>query len=398
MKNIIVGTAGHIDHGKTSLVKALTGIDTDRLKEEKQRGISIDIGFASLKIDDYLFSFIDLPGHERFIKNMLAGAHGIDLVLLVVAADESVMPQTQEHFDICRLLQVKSGLVALTKKDLVDDELLELVKTEVSEFVSGSFLNPTPIPISTKTGEGLDKLKSALVKLAQSVQQRNTRSVARLPIDRAFTIKGFGTVVTGTLVSGTLHLGDEIEILPEGISSHIRSIQVHGQSVEVAYAGQRTAVNLQNLALDKLYRGQVLLPPGRYQPTRIINCSLELLATVPKPLKNYSTVRLHLSTSETNARVILEKASLDPGAKQYAQLKLNLPIFALPGDRFIIRSLSPPITIGGGTVIDTTNHNKHLLQKLYQADSSERLALIVEARAERGITVQTRKSDQSDDV
>src|SRR5262245_46641013 len=229
MKHVIVGTAGHIDHGKTALVKALTGIDADRLKEEKQRGITIDIGFADLSIGDFRFGFVDVPGHERFVKNMLAGAHGLDLVMLVVAADESIMPQTREHFDICRLLHVKSGLVALTKADLVDAELLELARAEVEDFVQGSFLQGAPIiAVSSRTGQGIDELKNTLVSLAASTQAKTASAVTRLPVDRAFSIKGFGTVVTGTLIAGGLKIGDEVEILPAGLRTRVRNLQVHG--------------------------------------------------------------------------------------------------------------------------------------------------------------------------
>ena len=259
MKHIIVGTAGHIDHGKTALVKALTGVDADRLKEEKQRGITIDIGFADLAIGDYRFGFVDVPGHERFVKNMLAGAHGLDLVMLVVAADESVMPQTREHFDICRLLRVKSGLVALTKSDLVDEELLELSRSEVEDFVRGSFLEGAPIvPVSSRTGQGVEELKRVLVELAGSVEPKATQAVPRLPVDRAFSIKGFGTVVTGTLIAGELKSGDEIEVLPGGVKTRIRNLQVHGQDTSRAVAGQRTAINLQGVNVEQVQRGSVL--------------------------------------------------------------------------------------------------------------------------------------------
>src|SRR5215212_9960540 len=248
MKHIIVGTAGHIDHGKTALVKALTGIDADRLKEEKQRGITIDIGFADLSVGDYRFGFVDVPGHERFVKNMLAGAHGLDLVMLVVAADESIMPQTREHFDICRLLKVKSGLVALTKSDLVDEELLELARAEVEDFVSGSFLEAAPIiPVSSRTLAGIEELKSALVSLASGIQPKSERAVPRLPVDRAFSIRGFGTVVTGTLIAGSLKSGEDIEVLPSGARTRVRNLQVHGQDTNLALAGQRTAINLQGV-------------------------------------------------------------------------------------------------------------------------------------------------------
>src|SRR5215467_1703278 len=244
MKSIIVGTAGHIDHGKTALVRALTGIDADRLKEEKQRGITIDIGFADLTLGDLRFGFVDVPGHERFVKNMLAGAHGLDLVMLVIAADESIMPQTREHFDICRLLNVKSGLIALTKSDMVDEELLELARAEVEDFVRDSFLDGAPIvPVSSRTGAGIEELKQELLKLAERTQPKAVSAVMRLPVDRAFSIKGFGTVVTGTLIAGQLKLGDEVEVLPAGIRTRVRNLQVHGHDTDHALAGQRTAIN-----------------------------------------------------------------------------------------------------------------------------------------------------------
>src|SRR5918911_1955009 len=264
MKHIIVGTAGHIDHAKTALVKALTGVDADRLKEEKARGITIDIGFADLKVGDNRFGFVDVPGHERFVKNMLAGAHGLDLVMLVVAADESIMPQTREHFDICRLLRVKAGLVALTKADMVDEELLELARAEVEDFVKGSFLEAAPIiAVSSRTGQGIEELKQALVHLAAEIQPKNTTAVPRLPVDRAFSIKGFGTVVTGTLIAGELKVADEVEVLPAGVRTRIRNVQVHGQDADRAMAGQRTAINLQGVSREQAERGSVLAPAGR---------------------------------------------------------------------------------------------------------------------------------------
>lgn len=396
MKNVIVGTAGHIDHGKTSLVKALTGIDADRLKEEKQRGITIDIGFADLNVDGYNFGFVDVPGHERFIKNMLAGVHGIDIVMLVVAADEAVMPQTREHFDICKLLNVSSGLTVITKQDMVDEELLELARAEVAEFVAGSFLESAPIiTVSSKTGQGIDELKSALIRLAERVRTRDSTTIARLPIDRAFIIKGFGTVVTGTLTSGSFRLGDEIEVLPGRLRTRVRSLQVHSKSVDVATAGQRTAINLQGVALDEVQRGQNVLPAGRYDSTSMLDCELRLLESAPKALEQRTRVRLHLGTAELMARVILlEGTSLEPGQRQYAQLRLESPTFALMGDCFIIRSYSPQVTIGGGIVIDPLPEKQkrgslrsRRLEQLLQANPIEQLALIVEMNAERGVTV-----------
>ncbi|MEW6211418.1 MAG: selenocysteine-specific translation elongation factor [Acidobacteriota bacterium] len=402
MKNIITGTAGHIDHGKTALVKALTGIDADRLKEEKQRGITIDIGFADLAIDDFRFGFVDVPGHERFVKNMLAGAHGIDLVMLVVAADESIMPQTREHFDICRLLQVKSGLVALTKSDMVDEELLELAHAEVEDFIRGSFLEGAPvIPVSSRTGAGIEDLKRALTLLAQSIESKAASAVARLPIDRAFSIKGFGTVVTGTLIAGEIKVGDDLEILPAGIKARVRNVQVHGHDTETAIAGQRTAINLQGINIDQAQRGSVLAPAGRLRATSMIDARLDLLPSSARPLLQRARVRFHHQTAEVMARVVLLGASrdeaalpLDPGGSRIVQFRLEEPITALPGDRFIIRSYSPQITIGGGGVIDALAE-KHRpsdtkatarLELLEKADPTERAAIFIEMASHRGMT------------
>ncbi|MFY9225770.1 MAG: selenocysteine-specific translation elongation factor [Blastocatellia bacterium] len=397
MKNIIIGTAGHIDHGKTSLVKALTGIDADRLKEEKQRGITIDIGFADLVLDDFRFGFVDVPGHERFVKNMLAGAHGIDLLMLVIAADEAVMPQTREHFDICRLLQVKTGLTVLTKADLVDEELLELAKEEVKDFVAGSFLANAPIvPVSTKTGQGIEELKKELVKLASQTLPKTLTAVARLPIDRAFTIKGFGTVITGTLTSGQLQIGDELTILPNKINTKVRGLQVHNSATEKAFAGQRTAVNLQGISLEEIERGQVLVPAKRFDATSMLDVELELLPNIAKPLVQRTRVRLHHDTSEIMARVVLLGGKeLLAGEKIFAQLRLESPTFALPGDRFIIRSYSPQITIGGGRIIDALPVKHRLkdvkavdwLAKLVKADELTQVLLFVEMLGINGLSL-----------
>ncbi len=402
MKNIITGTAGHIDHGKTALVKALTGIDADRLKEEKQRGITIDIGFADLAIDDFRFGFVDVPGHERFVKNMLAGAHGLDLVMLVVAADESIMPQTREHFDICRLLHVKSGLVALTKSDMVDEEILELAHAEVEDFVRGSFLEGAPIiPVSSRTGAGVDDLKRALTRLAQSIESKTTSAVPRLPIDRAFSIKGFGTVVTGTLIAGEIKVGDDLEILPAGIKARVRNLQVHGHDTDAAFAGQRTAINLQGINLDQAQRGSVLAPAGRLRATSMIDARLDLLPAAVRPLLQRARVRLHHGTAEVMARVVLLGASrdeaalpLEPGGSRIAQLRLEEPITAIPGDRFIIRSYSPQITIGGGVIIDALAEKHRIsdtkasarLNRLEKADPTERAALFIEMAGHRAMT------------
>jgi selenocysteine-specific elongation factor len=394
MKHIIVGTAGHIDHGKTALVKALTGVDADRLKEEKQRGITIDIGFADLALGDYRFGFVDVPGHERFVKNMLAGAHGLDLVMLVVAADESVMPQTREHFDICRLLHVKSGLVALTKSDLVDEELLELARAEVEDFVAGSFLEGAPIiAVSSRTLAGIEELKQSLVNLAGNIQPKAVSAVPRLPVDRAFSIKGFGTVVTGTLVAGSLKSGDEIEVLPAGVRTRIRNLQVHGRDTDHALAGQRTAINLQGVNVEQVERGSVLAPYGRLRATSMIDARLDLLSTAPRPLIHRARVRLHHGTVEVMARVAMLRAEqatglpyIEEGSSALVQLRLEEPITALPGDRFIIRSYSPQVTIGGGVIIDGLPEKHRIrdtsaraqLERLETANDVERARLFIE--------------------
>ena len=397
MKRIIIGTAGHIDHGKTSLVKALTGVDADRLKEEKERGITIDIGFADLTVGDVHFGFVDVPGHERFVKNMLAGVHGIDLVMLVVAADEGVMPQTREHFDICRLLEVKAGLVVITKTDMVEADFAELVEAEVSDYVAGSFLQGAPIlRVSSRTGEGIDELKKTLAQLAKKVEERDERAIVRLPIDRVFTIKGFGTVITGTLIAGRIGLGDELELLPSnGRRSRARSIQVHGHSTQEAKAGERTAINLQGIELDEVTRGQVLAPAGRLLASSMLDVKLSLLKSAPRILRSRSRVHLHVGTAEVLARVVLlGQAELAPGGESFAQLRLESPTLALPTDHFIVRSYSPAMTIGGGRIVDSLPHKHKLregtqvvaqLEKLSVADEPERIALLVEMAGERGM-------------
>lgn len=398
MKRIIVGTAGHIDHGKTALVRALTGVDADRLKEEKERGITIDLGFADLTVGDMHFGFVDVPGHERFVKNMLAGAHGLDLVMLVVAADEGLMPQTREHFDICRLLEIKSGLVVITKTDLADEELLELVEAEVEDFVKGSFLAGAPVlRVSSKTGQGIEELKKTLVRLAAKVQQRDALAPARLPIDRVFTIKGFGTVVTGTLIAGSIKVGDELELLPsDGQRSRVRGLQVHGRATNEAHAGERTAVNLQGIDVAKVARGQALAPAERLQAAHMLDVKLHLLPNAPRALRTRSRVRLHHGTAEVIARVVLlDAAELPPGGQAAAQLRLESRLLALPGDRFIIRSYSPAVTIGGGVVVDAYPQKHRAreraqvvarLAELEHADERERIALFVEMAGERGMS------------
>jgi selenocysteine-specific elongation factor len=402
MKNVVVGTAGHIDHGKTALVKALTGIDADRLKEEKERGITIDLGFADLSLGDVHLGFVDVPGHERFVKNMLAGAHGIDLALLVIAADEGVMPQTREHFEICRLLKIPTGLVVITKNDLVDDELRQLVEAEASDFVEGSFLAAEPpLLVSSETGQGIEELKEKLLEVARRIPDRNPKAVTRLPVDRVFTIKGFGTVVTGTLVAGHVRVGDELELQPPGTrKARVRGVQVHGHSLPEASAGERVALNLQGLDAIEAVRGQALVPPDRLSAAVMMDVRLELIRSAPRPLRTRSRVRLHLGTAEVLARVVLltgpSANALPAGGTAYAQLRLELPVMALPGDRFIIRSYSPSSTIGGGVVIDS-HPVKHrpgerarageLLELTWNTpDEVERMALLIERAGELGLS------------
>ncbi len=387
MKNIIVGTAGHIDHGKTALVKALTGIDADRLEEEKRRGITIDLGFAHLQLTPNLrLGFVDVPGHERFVKNMLAGVGGIDLVLFVIAADESIKPQTREHFDICRLLAIPRGVVALTKADLVDADLLELVRLEVEEFVSGSFLEGAPVvPVSSVTGAGIGDLRTALVAVAAKVPGKDSAGHFRLPIDRVFSVKGFGTVATGTLISGSVGKEQEVELYPAGRLLRVRGVQVHGSKAERAVAGQRTAVNLADIEPAELARGDVLSEPGCFHPVTAIDCRLVLLPSA-KPLKHRAPVHFHSGTSEMQAEVRLlgGAAVLEPGCAAWARMVLRDPVLVLPGDRFIIRMFSPVVTIGGGVVADRGDcrYPKGFdpagrLEVLLSGDPSARVALLV---------------------
>jgi len=355
MKHVVVGTAGHIDHGKTSLVKALTGTDTDRLPEEKARGITIDLGFAFLEEPDGLtIEIVDVPGHERFIKNMLAGVGGIDLAMLVIAADEGVMPQTREHFAICSLLHIQSGLVVLTKTDLVEPDWLELVREDVAGLARGTFLAGGPIvAVSAKTGGGIAELRAALRELAAKVPSRGTDQLPRLPIDRVFTIKGFGTVITGTLMAGRLRVDERVEVFPAGVQAKIRGLQTHSRTVTESSAGQRTAVNLQGVERAAVERGNVLGLAGTLVPSVLVDGALELLPEAPRPLKSRDRVRVHTGTSEIMARVLLlDRPELAPGQSAFARFRLEAPLVALPGDRFVMRSYSPMVTIGGGTLLD----------------------------------------------
>ncbi len=355
MKHIIVGTAGHIDHGKTALVKALTGIDADRLDEEKRRGITIDLGFAHLPLTPALrLGFVDVPGHERFVKNMLAGVGGIDVLLFVIAADESIKPQTREHFDICRLLGIRRGIIALTKSDLADADLLGLVRMEVEDLVAGSFLEGAPmVPVSSTTGAGLEELRKELARAAAAVPEKNAGGHFRLPVDRVFSVKGFGTVVTGTLISGAVEKEREVEVYPAGRRLRVRGVEVHGSKAERAVAGQRTALNVADVEAGELKRGDVLSEPGIFQAVQHLDCRLHLLASA-KPLKHRAPVHFHSGTAEIEAEIRLfgGAALMQPGATGYVRVVLREPALLLPGDRFIIRMFSPVVTIGGGEVID----------------------------------------------
>ncbi len=386
MKNVIIGTAGHIDHGKTALVRALTGIDTDRLKEEKQRGISIDLGFAHLQLSETVrLGLVDVPGHERFIKNMLAGVTGIDLVLFVIASDESIKPQTREHFDICMLLGIRKGVVVLTKADLAQGDLLELARLEAGEFVRGSFLENAPmVAVSAATGAGLDELRAELAKLAAALPEKDASQYFRLPIDRAFAMRGFGAVVTGTLVSGMVRVEQEVELHPMRKRVRVRGIQVHGSDVEEASAGQRTALNIAGIDASELARGMVLAEAGRFHTTSHIDCTFDLLRSA-KPLKHRAPVHFHAGTAEVEAeirRVSGEKKGTDPiapGAREYVRLVLSEPLLILPGDRFIVRMFSPVITIGGGVVLDISPPRRAApdrLRILEAAALPERIALL----------------------
>jgi selenocysteine-specific elongation factor len=393
----VLGTAGHIDHGKTSLVRALTGIDTDRLKEEKLRGITIELGFATLDLPGgRRMSIVDVPGHEKFVRTMVAGASGIDTVLFVVAADEGVMPQTREHLEICSLLGVASGVVALTKADMVDEEYLELAREDVASLVKGTFLEGAPIvPVSSVTGQGLDQLREKLCELADAVPQRDAKGLFRLPVDRVFPMKGFGTVVTGTLLSGAVKRDDEVEILPGGVRAKVRGVQVHGEAVDKAYAGSRTALNFSGVSVEEINRGDTVVHPGEIEATYMADARITVLGTAKKPLKERDRLRLHIAAREVPVVVaLLSSEKIEGGEEGYVQLRSREKFVACPGDRFVLRGYSPARTVGGGVILDhhPARHKGRkkevaaLLEVLDKGAPGERLKVFLDLRKHVGLT------------
>ncbi|MCS7164605.1 MAG: selenocysteine-specific translation elongation factor [Thermodesulfovibrio sp.] len=394
MKKVILGTAGHIDHGKSSVVKALTGIDPDRLKEEKERGITIDLGFANLNYPDVVVGIVDVPGHERLIKNMLAGVGGIDMVMLVVAADEGVMPQTKEHLAICDLLKIKSGIIVLNKADLVDEETLELAKEDIKEAVKGTFLeNAETVAVSAKTGFNIEFLKEKIRELALKVSEKSTDGIFRMPIDRVFTLKGFGTVVTGTVLSGKIAIDSPVEILPKGVLSKVRGLQSHGIQLKEAFAGQRVGINLQGVSKEEIKRGDVVTIPDKIKPSFLVEVKIKLLKDV-KPLKNGMPVHFYLTTSETVGKIrLFNKSEILPEEEVFAHIKLNEPVVAMAGDRFILRRFSPLETLGGGVIIDPDPPRKKKeikledLEILFNGSLIEKLEIKIKRRAFQGISI-----------
>jgi len=395
MRHIILGTAGHIDHGKSALVKALTGTDPDRLKEEKERGITIDIGFADIQYpeEDLAVGIVDVPGHEKLISNMLAGAGGIDIVLMVIAADEGIMPQSREHLAICNLLKIKSGMIALTKADLAESEWLDLVADEVKEFVRDTFLENAPIlPVSAKTGFNIELLKEEIRALALTVTPKASGGLFRLPVDRVFTLKGFGTVITGTAVSGRIGADEVLEILPKNITTRVRGLHSHGKAISSAYAGQRVAVNLQSVEKVDLQRGDVAVTPSSFSPTKTIDAVVELLKEAP-PLKSKSLVHFYTGTAETVARVILyEKEELKGGERCLCQFRLQEPVISMSGDRYIIRRFSPLETLGGGEILDPSPQKRKRkdgiadLEVLLNGSLEQKVALKIEKAGMPGVS------------
>jgi selenocysteine-specific elongation factor len=394
---VILGTAGHIDHGKSTLVEALTGTDPDRLKEEKERGITIDLGFADLEYPDGLrVGIVDVPGHERLIKNMLAGAGGIDIVLMVIAADEGIMPQSREHLDICNLLRVRHGIIAITKSDLAEPDWIELVQEEVREFVSGTFLGDADIvPVSSRTGAGINELKEKIRQLAMTVEPRSEHGIFRLPVDRIFTLKGFGTVVTGTAVSGSISTDKNVEILPSGKRTKVRGLQSHGRDIKTARAGQRVAINLQGIAKEEIRRGDVVTIPDKLKSTLFLDADIELLKDASiVSLKTSSLVHFHTGTTELTARVVLyDRNEIRPGEKGFCQYRFKEPVTVMAGDRYIIRKFSPTVTIGGGEILDVSPRRRRRdirlkdLTVLEKGDTAEKLSVKILQSGVNGISL-----------
>jgi selenocysteine-specific elongation factor len=385
VKQIVLGTAGHIDHGKTSLIKALTGIETDRLKEEKARGITIELGFASMDLPSgQHLGIVDVPGHEKFVKNMVAGATGIDIVAMVIAADEGVMPQTREHMEICSLLGIRYGMVVLTKMDMVDEEWLEMVQEDIRSFVEGTFLEDAPIvPVSSMTGQGFPDLIRTLDEIAALIPERASSSLFRLPVDRVFTMKGFGTVITGTVASGTIRVGDMIMIYPSLVSSKVRGIQVHSQSTEEASAGMRTAINFQGLEKTAINRGEVVSIPDGMRNSHLVDARMHYLSSNKKPIKNRTKIRFHTGTCEIMGNLILlEKEAIDPGETAVVQIRLESPVACVKDDRYVIRSYSPVRTIAGGEILNPFPH-KH---KRFREDIIDGLKGLLEDDPEKAVS------------
>ena len=396
-QNIILGTAGHIDHGKTSLVKALTGVETDRLKEEKERGITIELGFASLDLPNgQHIGIVDMPGHEKFVKNMVAGSSGIDVVTMVIAADEGVMPQTREHMEICNLMGVEHGVVALTKTDMVDEDLLELALEDINDFVQGTFLEDKPvIALSSITGEGIDKFISTLETICSSIPKREFSSIFRLPVDRVFSMKGFGTVITGTLTSGSINVGNEIMIYPRQIVSKVRGIQVHSSSVETAAAGTRTAINFQGLDKESIMRGDILSQPDALIESYMVDAHFHYIKSNAKPLKSRTRIRFHSGTSEIlGYLILLDRKELMPGSDAPVQFRLELPVCCIKDDRYVIRSYSPVKTIGGGAILNPASQKHKLfdenviagLTKLLDNDMEQTISFFLSLKGYHGLS------------
>ena len=390
MKQTVIGLSGHIDHGKTALVKALTGVNTDSLTEEQKRGMTIDIGFAFL---DENITLIDVPGHEKFVKNMMAGVSAVDVALLVVAADDGVMPQTREHFEILNLLDIPLGIVAINKIDLADKDWLELVELDIGELLQGSFMEDAPIlKVSAETGDGVDQLKTTLLDLCKKVPDKQDRGIFRLHVDRVFSMKGYGTVVTGTVNSGSLKIGDTVELLPGSVKSKVRGLQSHGEEVQQVETGDRAAINLQGVEIKQIERGSQIAEIGYLQSLNQMGVTLLLLGSAQKPITQNQRIRIHLGTQEVMARVALaDGKTLQPGDDCPALLRLEKPMVAARGDKFIIRSFSPVITIGGGEVMEVLIEEKwkivkEKLQNLYESPKSDQLIHLVQEEGAKPIT------------